>query len=94
MKNITRDESGLIFLPVVIGISAIAGYLGFNWLTDGTDPIEVLQVLPLASILVVLGVIALMGKFMLLPKFLSIVIGIICIGVAIYLVYLGELPTW
>ena len=94
MKNITRDESGLIFLPVIIGISAIAGYLGFNWLTDGTDPIEFLKVLTLASLLFVFGVIALMGKFMLLPKILSIVIGISCIGVALYLVYLGELPTW
>ena len=79
MKKLKEDESGLIFLPIVVGISALAGYLGFNWLTGGTDPMEFLKVAVIAVLLSVFGFIALTGKLVLLPRFLSIIIGISCI---------------
>ena len=92
MKSLTKDESGLIFLPILVGLSALAGYLGFNWLTDGADPIEMLKVWGVATLLFVFGLITLMGKVILFPRVLGVLIGLGCVGAAIYLVYLGRFP--
>ena len=90
MKNLTQDTEGL--LPVIIGV-AIAGLLGYSWLTDATaDTWEFMKVIIVASLLFVFGLIALMGKFIAMPKPLGFLVGLGCIIGSIYLVYLGRFP--
>jgi hypothetical protein len=91
VKNLKNDEEGL--LPVIIGgvIVGIASFLGISWLTE-VDPWEFFKVIIVASLLFVFGLIALMGKFIAIPKPFGLLIGISCIAVAIYMVYLGRFP--
>jgi hypothetical protein len=90
MKNLRADDEGL--LPILIG-AAIAGLLGFSWLTDPADPWELIKVYVVACLLFVIGLYALMGKLVLLGRTVSFVIGLGCVGFAIYLVYLGKFPS-
>lgn len=92
MKNLRDDSEGLI--PVLIGAAVVglASFLGFEWLTAGIDPWEFVKVILVASLLFVLGLIALMGKFIVIPKPIGLIVGLGCIIGAIYLVYLGRFP--
>ena len=92
MKNLTQDTEG--FLPL-IGIAAIgiASWLGYSWLTEGTEDFStMLKAYAVASLLFIFGIIALMGKFGSLGKLISFIIGISCVGFAGYIVYLGYIP--
>lgn len=89
MKNLRTDDEGLI--PIIIGV-AIAGLLGYSWLTDTTDQTwEVIKVLAVACLLFIFGLVSLMGKLA-LPKFMGVILGFGCIGFAVYIVYLGSFP--
>ena len=89
MKNLTRDDEGLI--PLLIGV-AVAGILGYSWFTSASeDSTEFIKVIIVASLVFTFGVIALMGKFT-MPKFISFIIGIGCVGFSGYLIYLGAFP--
>lgn len=92
MKNLRRDDSGLI--PVIIGAAVVglASFLGLTWLTD-VDPWEFMKVVIVASLLFVFGLIALMGKFIAIPKPFGLILGVGCIAGAIYMVYLGRFPV-
>lgn len=92
MKNLRRDDEGLIPVLIAGAIAGIASVLGLTWLTD-VDPWEFMKLLIVATLLFVFGIIALMGKFIAIPKPFGLVIGLGCIGGAIYLVYLGAFPN-
>jgi len=89
MKHLREDTEGLI--PLLIGLVAvgIGSWLGFNWLTGGTDPWEAFKVIIIASLVFVVGIIALMGKFITIPKPYGLLIGIGCIVGSLYYVWQG-----
>jgi hypothetical protein len=88
-KNLRSDTEGLI--PLLIGLVAvgIGSWFGFNWLTGGTDPWEAFKVIIIASLVFVVGIIALMGKFITIPKPYGLLIGISCIVGSLYYVWQG-----
>lgn len=92
MKNLRRDENALIPLLIGAAVVGLASFLGLTWLTGDADPWEFVKVLVVASLLFVFGLIALMGKFIAIPKPFGLVLGIGCVAGSIYLVYLGRFP--
>ena len=91
-KNLTTDTDGL--LPIII-VAGVATLLGYSWLTQGVeDTTEMLKVYAVSALIFTVGLFALMGKFAIIPWPLSISIGLGCIGGSVYLVYLGEFPTF
>ena len=92
VRNLKHDDEGL--LPVILAgaIAGLASFLGISWLTD-VDPWEFVKVFIVACLLFVFGIIALMGKFIALPKPLGMIVGLGCIGGSIYLIYLGQFPS-
>jgi hypothetical protein len=89
MKNLREDSDGLIPLLIGIAVVGVASWLGFNWLTGGTNPWEAVKVIFIASLLFVVGIIALMGKFITIPKPWGFLIGISCVGGSVYYVWQG-----
>jgi zinc transporter ZupT len=92
MKTLRDDNEAL--LPVILAgaLAGLASFLGISWLT-AVDPWEFIKVFIVACLLFVFGIIALMGKFIALPKPIGMIVGLGCIGGAIYLVYLGRFPV-
>ena len=89
IKHLHEDTEGLIPLLIGIVIAGVASWLGFNWLTGGTNPWEAVKVILIASLLFVVGIIALMGKFITIPKPYGLLIGIGCVAGSLYYVWQG-----
>ena len=88
-KNLRTDEDGII--PLLIGLAAlgIGSWFGFQWLTGGTDPWEAFKVIIIASLVFTFGIIALMGKFVQIPKPWGFLLGIGCCAGSVYYVWQG-----
>jgi len=89
IKHLHEDTEGLIPLLIGIAIAGVASWFGFQWLTGGTTPWEAVKVLVIASLLFIAGIIALMGKFITIPKPYGLLIGIGCVAGSLYYVWQG-----
>jgi hypothetical protein len=89
IKTLREDTDGIFPLLIGIAIAGLASWFGFEWLTGGTNPWEAFKVIIIASLVFVVGVIALMGKFITIPKPYGLIIGLGCIGGSIYYIWAG-----
>lgn len=89
MKNLREDDAGLIPLLIGIAVAGVASWFGFQWLTGGTNPWEAFKVIIIASLVFTFGIIALMGKFITIPKPWGLLIGISCVVGSVYYVWQG-----
>lgn len=89
MKNLRSDDEGII--PILIG-AAVVSLLGLSWLSDTSDPWALVKVVVVASLMFIVGLYALMGKLVLLGRFVSVIVGLGLIAGSVYLVYLGRFP--
>jgi hypothetical protein len=89
MKHLRTDTDGII--PLLIGLAAlgIGGWFAFDWLTGGTNPWEAFKVIIIASLVFTFGIIALMGKFITIPKPWGLYLGIGCCVGSVYYVWQG-----
>lgn len=93
MKNLTKDESGLI--PILIGGVLIASWFGYSWFTGEAGFMEQLKLWGVAAIIISVGMALLFwGRLIPIPRILSALIGIGGMALGGYLIYLGEYPTW
>lgn len=82
------DDSGL--LPLIAGIGiAIAGLFGLSYVVDTSSWLEFLKAIVVASLLFVMGLLALMGKFVTVPRPYALFVGVGLVAGALYLVYRG-----
>jgi hypothetical protein len=90
MKDLRRDEDGLIPLILGIGIAA-AALFGGSYLITGDDPlswlVDLLKITLVASLLFIFGVLALMGRFVTIPRPWGVVVGLGAVAGSIYLVW-------
>jgi len=87
-KNWDNDE-GIIPLLIGLGIAGIAGWLGISYLGVGDTLTDFLKAIIIGSLLFTFGVIALLGKFVVIPKPWGLLIGLGSIAGGIYVVYAG-----
>lgn len=88
-NNLRTDTDGIFPLLIGIAIAGVASWFGFTWLTGGTDPWEFFKVIIIGSLVFIIGLIALMGKFVVIPKPWGLLVGLGCLVGSIYYIWRG-----
>ena len=89
MRKLRDNDEGIIPLLIGLGIAGIAGWFGLSYLGVGDDLTDFLKAVIIGSLLFTFGIIALMGKFIVIPRPWGLLIGLGTIAGGIYIVWNG-----